>query len=217
MAAVESSMVLQPMTSSGRTRGGGVFSVNRAEPYWDWTWRTQALKFDRKAELQAWWMSLRGGVYSFLAHDPRHPIPHAYDTEAEVLALPRGGGLGAFDGRFELTAVAAYELQSVSAVALRAPAGFELSAGDYISIVQSPRRSLHRVVEAVTAGASGNFTAGSPILVEPAVKTAYFTAGAIADIIRPRAEFVPDQSRYEDGDGLTEGSMVLAGFSKVAT
>lgn len=217
--ALECDMKLMEVTSSGRTRGGAVITTEFAPAHWSLEIRTQPLSRPQKAELQAWWNTLRGGLKTFLAYDHFNQWPAAYASEAAVLALPRAAALGAFDGTFEITAfTTAYELRSVSAAALRPPGSFVLTAGDYIGLVQSGRYSLHRVVETVTSSSgNGNFAAGNPIFVEPAVNRALFTAGAVANVIRPLAEFVPDRERFEAVQTVTPSPAVIAGFSKVVT
>jgi hypothetical protein len=212
--AVEAQMRLVMGTTSARLRGGGVQTVEHSQPYWDVQWSTAPLTRAQKAELQAWWESLRGGLKSFLAYDPFNAFPNAYSSEAAVLALSRFGG-GAFNGSFGLTTVAANELRS-SASASRPPAALVLTQGDMISVTQAGRYSLHRVVETVTADASGNFGSTNAIAIEPAIATASFTGGtAVANVVRPLGEFIPDEARFAAPQTLNPSGAVIAGFSRV--
>lgn len=214
LKATETVLSLRKGTSSGLTRGGGVQVVQHSEAYWDFQWTTQPLTRVQLAEFQAWWDSLRGGLKTFLAHDPFNSYPDAYASEAAVLALTRSGG-GTFDGTFGLTTILANEVRS-SGAALRPPAGLTLSAGDLISLSQSGKYSLHRITETVTANGSGNFQSTNAILVEPAISTATFTAaGAVANVIKPLAEFVPDENRLEAVQQILPTAAVFAGFSKM--
>lgn len=217
--AVRCDMRLITVTSRTRTLGGAVVATELAPPFWSFEIETPALRLDNKAALKAWWDSLRGGLKTFLAYDMSQPIPLSYDSEAQVTALTRAVVGGAFDGTFEITTIdsSGTALKSVNAVALRAPASFALQAGDYISIIQSSRYSLHRIVNNVTSNANGNFSTAvnDDILIEPALSTTLFTAGATANVIKASAEFLPDQERFDAVQTLTETGAVIAGYSKV--
>lgn len=220
LKALSCDMRLEEVTTTGMTRGGGVISTELAPAWWRLEIETQPLTRAQKADLQAWWNTLRGGLKTFLAYDHFSQWPSAYASEAAVLALPRAASLGAFNGTFEITAfTSVYEMRTVNPAALRLPANFTLTAGDYIGLVQSGRYSLHRIVETVTSNASGNMAggAGPALFVEPAVNTTLFTAGAVANIIRPLAEFVPDRERFQAVQTVTPSSAVIAGISKVVT
>lgn len=234
LTAAETVLRLNKGTTSALLRGGGVQTVQHSQPYWDFTWTTPPLTRAQKAELTAWWEAMRGGLKSFLAYDAASAYPSFYASEAAVRALLRSTG-AAFDGTFELTFISANELQSVEAefdlnflsnaysvttssvtASLRPPANFRLSAGDLISVVQSGRYSLHRVVETTISSLSGNFGSNNPITIEPAITTSLFTAGtAIANVIKPLAEFVPDDSRFDATQTLNASPATFAGFSKV--
>src|SRR5687768_11065160 len=73
-----------------RTRGGGVFNVDAYDAFWRASWGTQPLTIAQALQAQTWWDTLRGGIKSFLAHDPAQPWPRNYASEAAVLALVRG-------------------------------------------------------------------------------------------------------------------------------
>lgn len=214
LKAGEATLRLNKGTTTALLRGGGVQTVQHSTPYWDFTWTTPPLTRAEKAELTAWWDTLRGGLKTFLAYDPSGTFPRYYASEAEVLALTRYGG-GAFNGTFGLTTVNANELRSITA-SPAAPANFRLTAGDMISVSQAGKYSLHRVVETVTASATGTFTSTSPILIEPAITTSLFTAGsAVANVVKPLAEFLPDEERFDAVQTLSPSPAVIAGFSRV--
>lgn len=239
LTAAEMVLRLNKGTTSAFLRGGGVQTVQHSQPYWDFTWTTPPLTRAQKAELTAWWESMRGGLKTFLAYDAASAFPSFYASEAAVRALLRVTG-SAFDGTFEVTSISANELQSVGSplieagfdlnfmdnafavatspvtASLRPPANLRLSAGDLISVVQSGRYSLHRVVETTIASSGGNFAANNPITIEPAITTSLFTAGsAVANVIKPLAEFVPDDSRFDATQTLNASPATIAGFSKV--
>ena len=210
----EADLRLNKGTTAALLRGGGVQTVQHSQPYWDFTWTSPALTRAQKAELQAWWDSLRGGLKSFLAYDPSNSYPNYYASAATVLALTRFGG-GTFDGTFGLTTVNANELRSSAATPV-APASLTLSAGDLISVSQSGKYTLHRIVETVTATTSGVFGPSNPILIEPAITTSLFTAGtAIANVVKPLAEFIPDEERFQAVQTLSPTPAVIGGFSRV--
>lgn len=214
LTAAEMVLRLNKGTTSAFLRGGGVQTVQHSQPYWDFTWTTPPLTRAQKAELTAWWESMRGGLKTFLAYDAAASYPSEYASAAAVLALTRHGG-GAFTGTFGLTTVSANELRSSAATPV-APANLKLTAGDMISVTQSGRYSLHRIVETVTATSTGTFTSSNPIFIEPAITTSLFTAGsAVANVVKPLAEFVPDDSRFEATQTLNPSPATIAGFSKV--
>jgi len=213
------------VTTQGRTRGGGVQSVETADPYWDLvTWETPSLSPAQLAELAAWLATLRGGNKTFLAHNPFRQWPTAYASEAAVLALLRATG-DAFNGTFEITAFpnSGYSIESSGSAAPRAPTGMTLTVGDMIGVYSSTRRSLHRVTETVTSASNGRFVdlTSTLISVEPPVKTNLFTpavgTGAVmANIIRPTAEMVLLKDRVSCIATVTPGTASFGGISKVA-
>ena len=251
LTAAEMVLRLNKGTTSGLLRGGGVQTVQHSQPYWDMTWTTPPLTRAQKAELTAWWESMRGGLKTFLAYDAASAFPSAYASASAVTSLTRYNG-GPFDGTFEITTVSANSLRSYVApvtggesllssatlgteagmgidftdntyavndatfINKRPPPQLKLSAGDLISIYQDSRYSLHRIVESTTANSYGNFQAANPILIEPAITTSLFTAGtAVANVIKPLAEFVPDDSRFDATQTLNASPATIAGFSKV--
>lgn len=235
----ECNVRLQKGTTSALMRGGGVQTVQHSEPYWDMTWTTPPLTRAQKAELTAWWDSLRGGLKTFLAYDPAMAFPSYYGSEAAVLALNSATG-SPFTGIFVLTKIFANELRSVGGalsepgldldfledtysvttgtvdIVSRPPANFRLSAGDLISVTQSGRYSLHRIVETVTSNSYGNFNSSKPIRIEPAITTSLFTDGvAVANVVKPLAEFVPDDTRFEATQTISPSPATFGGFSRV--
>lgn len=213
--AMECDLQLVTGTAGGRTRGGGTLSVEIAAPYWDFRMETRPLTRSEKAQLQAWWNTLRGGGKTFYAWDRFNSYPQAYASQSAVLALTRAGG-GSFDGTFEITSVPdAYSLRTNGGAAFL-PANFVLTAGDYISCIKSGVRSLHRVTQDVTATIGGVMNASErQIAIEPAINTTIFTASFTANIVKPLGEFVPDDSRFEARQTTLPSGATIAGFSKV--
>lgn len=215
--AVDSRIAINTMTTQSRTLGGGVYAIQTGEPFWSLEWQTQPLTRTQIAEFEAWWSSLRGGQKTFLAYDPFRQIPAAYEDEATLAYLYRAGTTTRFDGTFTVTTVnTASTLWSLSAAA-KVPANFQLCAGDWISLSQSGRTSLHRVTVNVTATSAGNFTTGNEIEVEPYVRTSLFSAGAIATVIRACGEFVPDTDGLQSRQRVRPESISFSARSKVMT
>lgn len=218
LEAVRCDMTLETVTKQTRSWGGAIVSTELAPAYWTFELEAPAITTARKAELKAWWDSLQGGLKTFLAHDFAHAFPLAYASESAVLALTRAVVGGAFDGTFEITTIltGGGGLRSVNAATLRPPADFTLTAGDYISIVQSNRYSLHRLLNTVTSNANGNFSSAvnDDLFIEPPL-TSLFTAGATANVVKALGEFLPDRERFSAPFMLTETGATIGGVSKV--
>jgi hypothetical protein len=191
LIADESRFELNEASSVSRTLGNVPLAMQLADPRWMFSISTQPLKPDQADEVAAWWETLRGGGKSFLAHDMRRNYPINY--AGGVSALVRAGG-GAFDGTAKVAAVTTNTITIGDATGFL-PASFVLKAGDKIGLVSAgvtPRYSVHRVVEDVTANGSGVAVAS----VYPFVATTRFTAGDTANMVRPLAEFVPDRDSW---------------------
>jgi len=201
-----------------RFRGGAVQVANRFHPSWRARFSSPSI-FDRNAvlELKTWFDTLRGGGKTFLAHDQARPRPKAYATDAAITSLTRASVGGAFDGTFEITSFPdAYGIACQNAAALRLPNGFTMTEGDYIGIVQSGRYSLHRVTETISANGNGNYTiASGGVRLEPFAATNIFTAGAIANVIKPLAQFIPVPGSFEGDPSVELSSVSFAGVSVI--
>lgn len=197
------------------TRGGGVQNIEHSDPYWVCEIESSEVRASDAVALRTWLDTLRGGMKTFLAHDQARPRPAAYANDSAVTSLTRATVGGAFNGTFELTTITAYALRTASA-SLTLPNGFQLRVGDYISVVQNNRYSLHRVTEDVQATAGGQMNASNrEIAIEPWIKTSLFTAGATANILRPLGEFFldPESVQVDPNPRLT--SISFKGKSKV--
>ena len=181
-------------STSQFTRGGGRQMAQIADPFWRLSVQTARLQRFEMEELRAWVDLLRGGQKTFLAHDPSRPLPRNYPSG--VSALTRAGG-GAFDGTATVTAITnGRSLTFGSGGALRLPASFVFKAADYLSLVKTGTTtiySLHRVMEAQTADATGVVT----LSVEPPVKSTIYAAPVTANLVQPLAEFVIEPGSFQ--------------------
>jgi hypothetical protein len=155
----------------GSGMGGPV--VDSRDPLWVAEYDTPPLTNLQLVEWRAWWVSLRGGIMPIYGYDPKLPYPVRYP--GGVSSLTRAGG-GAFDGTATITAIAT---RSITLGTL--PAGFILTAGDKIGLIHGTRRSLHMIVESVTANGSGVAT----VSVEPKIPTTIFSTSSTANLVRP--------------------------------
>jgi hypothetical protein len=177
-------------------RGGGLTGpvVESADPLWRAFYETPPLSAIDRAQAQAWWSSLRGGVQLFLASDPAAPFPLNYPNGFD--ALTRAGGGSFAVGTATVTALAA---RSITVATL--PASFALRQGDKVQLTCGSYISLHRILEPVTATTGGVAT----LNVEPAVPTSLMTplASVVANFFRPKVKMriVPD-SWVDDADLL---------------
>lgn len=146
--------------AQNRTGAGMIEVMETGDPVWAANYTTEPLSWAQRSQFMAWAASLRGGLQTFLAHDPFRQWPQVYGKG--VLSLTRSGG-GAFDGTASLNAIGA---NSVTLSQL--PNGYQAALGDMVSLPRpSKQRSLHQFVEAVTGNGAGQLTGN----VEPAVPT----------------------------------------------
>lgn len=189
-----------------RTRAGGVAVVDTALYHpWRATWVSpRRYKKDDLLAIRAWFNSLRGGIFNFLAHDPARPYPRNYPSG--VSHLSRAGG-GAFDGTATVTAVTA------TTIALSTlPANFVFMAGDYISLVKSGKYSLHQIMEAVTGNGSGVAT----VTVEPPVVTSVFATPSLsANVALPLALFVPDPNSWQGDPNADRAACQFSAWARI--
>jgi hypothetical protein len=161
-----------------RNGAGMIEAVELGDAIWQATFTTEPLTWSQRAALSAWAASLRGGLQTFLGYDPFRQWPAAYRTKAAVLALTRAGG-GAFDGTATLSAIA-----TNNATLGGLPAGYQASVGDMVSLPRpNKQRSLHNLVEAVTANGSGQAT----LNLEPAVPADCVTSSPDVRLVKAPA------------------------------
>lgn len=181
--------IIRPQ-SGGVIESGRDFVIDRGQPKWKAELRTNRLTEADAGQWDAWRDSLRGAQRFCLMFDPAREYPIAY-MPAGWGSLTRSGG-GSFDGTGNITAIGNSGLASASrdtitfGGTLKLPVGLHLIARDYISLIESGRYSLHRVLDAaqLTADGSGVLTAW----IEPEVP-AGFTTAAVANLYRASGKF----------------------------
>lgn len=112
----------------------------------------------------------------FLGYDLLRPRPIAHNNGKPLSGTKAGGG--PFNGDAVLQSMTNSRTIVVSGL----PAGFKLSAGDYVELRMSAlMRSLHRIVENATASASGVVT----LSIMFGVDTQHFTTAATVHFEKP--------------------------------
>lgn len=155
------------------TEGGETDFQEFADPRWRLSCRTVPLNAIDLRRCRAWIESLQGAAKFFLGRDPGYTGPAAYPDG--LSGLTRAGG-GAFDGT---GAIADLDAGTIDLTQL--PAGFELTEGDYVGLLESGARGLYRILEDVSADGGGAAT----VTVEPPVITDIFTSAATYDVLSP--------------------------------
>lgn len=146
-----------PLGAMSRTMGGAIsFQEAVGGALWQMSLESRPLNETNYGIAHAFYLSLKGGAKSFKAYDLRRYYPVKYGVG--VLGLTRALG-GAFDGTVTLEAAGGGTV-SLS----RLPAGYTMTAGDYISF---PWLGSQRLVKATeTAGANGSGVLNN-ISIEP--------------------------------------------------
>lgn len=123
-------------------------------PYWTAKYTTGYLEPIPYGLMDAFLMRCGGGGVVFLGYDPFRPRPILYNQNFSPLLGQKVGG-AAFIGDAKLRQI----LNSTTVIVEDLPAGFKLSAGDYLEIRKTELvRSLHRIMVPATADANGRAT-----------------------------------------------------------
>ena len=134
----------QQITPGGR---GFLQTIERSRPWWIAEYSTPPLNNDRYNEATAFFDELQGAMESFLAYDPRRPMPHAYRT------LPTS-----FDPWTQVgqTAprVTAYDYNASTLTLDRMADTAVVTKGDYISFLIGYKWYLFRATETGAAAAN---------------------------------------------------------------
>jgi hypothetical protein len=189
-----------------RARAGGVAVVETGSAAWRATFMSPPrYKKDDLLLIKAWFNSMRGGTFNFLAHDAARPFPRNYPSG--FAGMTRAGG-GAFDGTATVTAVTA------TTIALSTlPANFVFKPADYISLVKSGKYSLHQIMEAVNANGSGVAT----VTVEPPIVTSVFAPPSLtANLAFPLGLFVPDPRSWQGDPTARRAACTFSAWSRIA-
>ncbi len=135
-----------------RMEGRFTEAQNFGTPYWVASYTTGWLEQEQYGLMDAFMMQANNSGQTFLAYDPFRPRPIFYNADFKPLSGVKAGGGGSFNGDANLSVITNPTTISVNGL----PAGFRLLPGDYIEIRKSPTlRSLHRIMTAATADASG--------------------------------------------------------------
>lgn len=149
--------------------------------------------------MRAWWMSLRGGLKTFLAYDKAHEYPITY---------PNGTGIGAWGGTGTVSSISANAFTAGSVLS-----GLQLKAGDWVGFEKSGKYSLHVVTEDKTA--SGTTISSVPF--EPAINTSVFTTTFTARFIQAKAEFLPLAGSFSAPESTQAQPISFSGIQKLYT
>ena len=145
--------------------GGGLINYTQvAAPAWEVTLETRPLDYDEYSAVEAWWLSLRGGLRSVLFRQPHNGYPAAH----------RGNNAPA-DDLGSLVSVADGNVLSVNSVDV----GLVLTPGDRIGLERSGRYYVGRVTEASGSGTTRTIT------VEPPPFATVAQAGAVVRFAKP--------------------------------
>lgn len=131
-----------------RTAGGTTYGKDLGPALWAASYTSAPMPHSEAVSFEASLNALNGVIGTFDAYDLRRPYPlqHA-------------------DGTFTDSAkIASVDGMKISLKEL--PAGFKLSAGDYLSLEVGGQRVLHQIVEPIVANGSGE-TAAFSIRPEP--------------------------------------------------
>ncbi|MGU3495937.1 hypothetical protein ACLBXM_17995 [Xanthobacteraceae bacterium A53D] len=130
----------------GARTAGGYQAAERSRSLWQIDMTVPALGPDAYEEMQAFFDSMRGGLNNFTAYDFFRRRPRAYPGNGWA-GITRHSG-AAFNGTGTLAAANAYQV-SLSNL----PTAYKVMPGDMISWPWRNTRTLHRVMEPVTASA----------------------------------------------------------------
>jgi len=201
----DSTFILKRQQSQSLTGGGSPNVAEIGPPMWSAKYATRILDRATFAAVDAWLVSLRGGLRMFKAAVPLARWPLAY---------PRGfAGLlvsaSPFTGSGTLTSIGAgRDTITVSAL----PVGFVLAAGDWLSIPVGSRQHLHRILEGGTASGGGAVNLTVEPTINPSVTTdtppaVLFDRPYCEMVLSAEANIVRDASR--GGQVSFEGVQVL--------
>lgn len=140
-----------------RTNAGQTEAAERGRSLWQMDMSVPALGPHAYEEMQAFFDSMRGMLNNFTAYDFFRRRPRAYPGVGWA-GITRNSG-AAFDGTCTLSSASGYQVTLANL-----PSAYKIMPGDMISWPWRATRTLHRVVETVTA-VGGSLT----VQVEPDV------------------------------------------------
>lgn len=159
---------------------GTPYWVMSADPGW-----LEPLDFGK---MDAFMMSAGDDGETFLGYDIFRPRPIRMDTGVPLSGTVAGGG-GPFTGQGTLDTIT----DSRTVVVGGLPAGFLLSAGDYIEFRMTAfLRSLHRIVADATADGTGVVT----LSIKYGLDTQHFTTAAVVNFEKAACVMQIDAGSY---------------------
>lgn len=121
--------------------GGFIQTIQRAQPFWSAYYESAPLRGDRHNEMVAFLDGLEGSSGSFLAYDPRRPMPYAY-RHLPIGSTPWGNDPDVVAGSF-----------TSSTLVFNFDSPITLTKGDYVSFIYGTGWRLFRIRETVTGNA----------------------------------------------------------------
>ncbi len=161
---VTADVVLSEGVTASPAASGLINYTQVAPAVWEASLTTRPLLLSQFAELEAWWMSLRGGLRSVLFRHPHVCYPKAHWQNH-----------GAADDPGSLVSVADGNILSVNSI----DAGLVLAPGDRIGLERSGRYYVGRVTEASGSGTTRT------ISVEPPPFATVAQVGAVVRFAKP--------------------------------
>lgn len=160
-----------------RMEGRRVESQAFGTAYWTAKFTTGYLTPIEYGLMDAFLMRCAAGGVMFLGYDAFRPRPILHNQKFSPLLGEKAGG-GIFVGDAKLRQI----LNSTTVIVEDLPAGFQLSAGDYLEIRKAELvRSLHRIMAPATADASGRVT----LSIQFALDLQHFTLPCTAHFEKP--------------------------------
>ncbi|WJR66939.1 hypothetical protein QTA58_22570 [Neorhizobium sp. CSC1952] len=157
-------------------------------PYWVARYVAKPLLRPEYGVMDAFMMQAGDDGETFLAYDAFRPRPVAHDN-GQPLSGTRAQG-GAFNGQAVLQSITNSRTIVVSGL----PAAFKLSPGDYVEIRKSALvRSLHRIMTAATANASGVVT----LSIKYGLDTGVFSTANTVHFEKPSCTMQIDRGSYD--------------------
>ena len=145
-------------------------------PAWEVMLTTRPLLMSQYAEVEAWWLSLRGGLRRVLFRHPFVCYPKAH-----------GQNKAPADDAGNLVSVASGNILSVNSVA----AGLVLTPGDRVGLERAGRYHLGRVTEVAGAGTTRTIT------IEPPPFATVSQAGAVVRFAKPALVMRPVPDSFQ--------------------
>lgn len=178
------SLMPDPRVDRTETTGGKVSVSQRGLPKWQLSIETHKMERAEFQKLSAWWNGQYGGMNNFTISHPERPFPLAYRNGFGGLEKATGG---AFDGTAAVNALVA---NSITVQGL--PAGFELTQGDPVGLVESGKYGFYEVGQDVVANGDGI----AVIVPQPMIWTTVFTVAAQVNFARALVEMKIDQNSF---------------------